>query len=561
MLIAAASASIEQFLENDRPEVLALNGVWGTGKTHFWHKTAVEAKQSLHPAFKRYAYVSLFGLTSIEDLKTAIFEVLIDRASIGEPLSIDTVIGNTAGAVESLSRSLFKFVKDSAPVNLGPALKSTAFATVRNSLICIDDFERKSHQLSIADVMGLVSYLKEQRNCKIVLIYDQGRFPNRDDLDAYARLREKVIDVGIEYAPSAQQCFDAVFDASFPYRVTLQQACDFFPIRNIRTLKRVRRAAEAVLPLLDHHGGSICKRACRMLVLFHVCQYEPAAHVPKLDDLRDFGHDLRGDRQRDTPWQEMLMEYRFDRLDGMSNALLNLVEKGFFSSEALKEFADSLVKKNEAMEAVAAYRSGWSGFRNSFRVSEQALLDRQMDLFEACASALSADDLNEFVHLCRDLDRPQTATKLIKTYIAQNARRRLATTLDPDQFQRAIDEELRDRFLDPGAQAQERSLAEVFESMSLGHALSLPDHITLSLASDEEIHRVIAEYEGDNLRLCIHRCLELTSTTDHLDISAKVKRALIRLADESRLNRLRVLSMHIDGLHLAPPSEETTPRI
>ena len=49
-----------------------------------------------------------------------------------------------------------------------PALLS--FLTIRDQIVCIDDLERRGQRLAVGGVLGLVSFLREQRACKVVLI-------------------------------------------------------------------------------------------------------------------------------------------------------------------------------------------------------------------------------------------------------------------------------------------------------------------------------------------------------------------------------------------------------
>jgi hypothetical protein len=50
--------------------------------------------------------------------------------------------------------------------DLWPAIQSVSFYSLRKAIICIDDFERKGKNLDAQDIMGLVSFLKEQKNAK-----------------------------------------------------------------------------------------------------------------------------------------------------------------------------------------------------------------------------------------------------------------------------------------------------------------------------------------------------------------------------------------------------------
>lgn len=72
---------------------------------------------------------------------------------------------------------------------------------VRDQLVCFDDLERRGDGLRPKDVLGLISFLREQRNCKVVLIL------NDEAMDDAARAEfethlEKVVDVSLVYEPS-----------------------------------------------------------------------------------------------------------------------------------------------------------------------------------------------------------------------------------------------------------------------------------------------------------------------------------------------------------------------
>jgi hypothetical protein len=49
---------------------------------------------------------------------------------------------------------------------LGPV----RFSSVKETIVCIADIERRGNSLGDQEVLGLVSALKEQKKCKVVLI-------------------------------------------------------------------------------------------------------------------------------------------------------------------------------------------------------------------------------------------------------------------------------------------------------------------------------------------------------------------------------------------------------
>jgi len=67
-------SEIARFLSTQEPEVLCINGAWGVGKTFMWRSLLEQAIKNKTLKIGRYAYISLFGINSLEGLKHAAFE-------------------------------------------------------------------------------------------------------------------------------------------------------------------------------------------------------------------------------------------------------------------------------------------------------------------------------------------------------------------------------------------------------------------------------------------------------------------------------------------------------
>jgi Cdc6-like AAA superfamily ATPase len=75
-------STVKNFLSNDNPELIILKGKWGVGKTFFWQdllKKGVskgdlfkKPADKIQLALNHYAYISLFGIESIGELKEKI---------------------------------------------------------------------------------------------------------------------------------------------------------------------------------------------------------------------------------------------------------------------------------------------------------------------------------------------------------------------------------------------------------------------------------------------------------------------------------------------------------
>ena len=173
-----------KLIETEKPCAIALTGEWGVGKTQFWNNF----KKKYHDQFKlrKYAYVSLFGIDSLESLK---YEIAVkthkadqseDRMQGAKLLfnkALDTV---DLSSIEGKGLSL----------NIGKSLITSALSSlVSNTVICIDDVERISDSLSLKDVMGLVNDLNLEKNCQVIIILHDAKASEQ-----FQEYKEKVLD-------------------------------------------------------------------------------------------------------------------------------------------------------------------------------------------------------------------------------------------------------------------------------------------------------------------------------------------------------------------------------
>jgi len=229
---------ISSFLHSDKAEVLAIRGHWGVGKTFFWNKFLLErSKVPSAISSDKYAYVSLFGLNNLEALKFAIFENTVSNSLIGKETSLETFSKNVDGISGSLSRKALNAVFSLKPLKgFSAAMESVAWLSVRKTLICVDDLERKGSNLSLKDTLGLISYLKENRGCKFVLLLND----NEEGLDEYSRYREKVVDIELTFAPSAEECASIAISPTTLGLKILKEFSILAGVSNIRTIPYLR---------------------------------------------------------------------------------------------------------------------------------------------------------------------------------------------------------------------------------------------------------------------------------------------------------------------------------
>ena len=72
MSLPLIKSEIERFLEDKKPTVLCITGAWGVGKTFAWNRYLKDAQTREAIGLEHYAYVSLFGNNSLDELKLRI---------------------------------------------------------------------------------------------------------------------------------------------------------------------------------------------------------------------------------------------------------------------------------------------------------------------------------------------------------------------------------------------------------------------------------------------------------------------------------------------------------
>lgn len=193
---------------NNKGMAIAITGSWGVGKTFFWNnfiESRVKeekntrntyhyklASLSDHKAIfnKKYAYVSLFGVESLGDLKTQIYTQLSGHHFSAKDQPKFEVPRWMKAIASGLKDEKFSQWGFSASMRFFDAM---LFTQIKDAIICFDDFERMSNKLDIKDVMGLANQLKLEKNCQVILILDETKTEG-ENKNKYAEYKEKLID-------------------------------------------------------------------------------------------------------------------------------------------------------------------------------------------------------------------------------------------------------------------------------------------------------------------------------------------------------------------------------
>lgn len=219
---------LKELFKQDTALGIALNGKWGVGKTFFWNKFVEDNLSD-----KKTAYISLFGKESISD---------IERKIIFQISTTSKYISSAKDKIKDLKTTFGSKDDDinlgitGSILNIGMSLfEKKDFEDV---IVCFDDFERISDNLKLKDVLGLISELKEQKNCHIVMILNKDELKD-DDLSKY---KDKIVDFDFNYEPSPEESFLLIKDSLKAFKDYPLEYFQKHNINNIRVMKRVINA-------------------------------------------------------------------------------------------------------------------------------------------------------------------------------------------------------------------------------------------------------------------------------------------------------------------------------
>jgi hypothetical protein len=418
-------------------------------------------------------------------------------------------------------------------------------------LICVDDVERKGDSLLMKDVLGLISFLKEERNCKVALIFSDANLTN-DGKEAYPLFREKVVDVEVKFSPTPTEAADIAFDKADSIDTQLSTFTKALKISNIRILKRIQKAACIAVPLLRDFDPRITHASLQALALFGWSYYshKQDGKIPSWEYVTAFGYHLGGKKtEQQTGWDAMLQEYNFKATDELDVALSSLIENGFIDEELVRKEAEKLNQQIIATQSIEAVSEAWNLF-STFNGTEEEVVTTFETSLKKHVQYVSPLNLNAVVRLLRDLNRNELANKLIDFYIVERGKDKEIFDISENLLSWGAkpDEELARKFnLHLAALEKTPTIESVFAHLAeqQGWGWSPAQGEVLASATPDDFYRIFKSATRKTLPSYIKASLQYgrldaVATEQQREISKKAMEALLRIGKQSALNKVRL---------------------
>jgi hypothetical protein len=140
------SKFLDYYIELPNPQyAVLLKGKWGSGKTHFIN----EYKDKLKKNKQRYIYVSLYGVTSYDEIETKFLQAT-NPSIFNEKTIFASKLANA-------------FINEKIKGSLTEIKKSLSSLNAKERILIFDDLERCSIKIALLNINLIKSYLLQMK--------------------------------------------------------------------------------------------------------------------------------------------------------------------------------------------------------------------------------------------------------------------------------------------------------------------------------------------------------------------------------------------------------------
>jgi hypothetical protein len=186
------------------PEYAVLiKGLWGTGKTWFIQ----DCLKKLQIEGQEHLYISLYGVTSVDDIESEFFRLL-------HPWLSSKTVNLIGKLAKGFLKATIKFDIDSdgkpdGTLTIGVPNEKLfkSLNSAENKMIVFDDVERCA--IPICHLLGYINKFVEHCGFKVILVANENEIIEREkkdesNLNAYRRIKEKLIGKTFEIVPEIE---------------------------------------------------------------------------------------------------------------------------------------------------------------------------------------------------------------------------------------------------------------------------------------------------------------------------------------------------------------------
>lgn len=547
----AIEKTVKDVLSSPVSEVLSIKGAWGVGKTYWWKS---KFRSLIKPGrFDRYSYVSLFGVENLKDLEFKIFQEAVALEGTKVQQKSNKYISRLVPKISECFRRRFKTVEEIEVVKKYlPDLKAIALSKVNNYLICLDDFERKGKELGSDKVMGLISYLKEEKDCTVVLILNEDEIDKMEDGDKnyYYKYKEKVIGVEVKFEMIPEDAAMIALSTRIMKEYITKYVCKI-GVTNIRIIQKIDRISGLLEPCLNGYDHIVIDAIARTTVILCWSYYTKDLEVPNFEFILRFYTEktyfsYKGLSVEEKEWCEKIDACGVDSLNEVDFEIVKILRKGIFDE---KTFSESLEKTKYVVDARRRKEDLFTAidtFWNCLECNQEEALELLFRKFGDALPVLEMNDLESVVYIYQVLEQEDMVEKCINKYLYMFRTRKDKIDWRGSMYGRYVKNETIKKEFDNNLFGLKptHTLNDVFSKIIQREECDADDIMVLYQSDEGSYLEILAKLRGSGLKIIVLFFVELIErsdvTTEESEIHNKAISALKTLAGQCKINEVRL---------------------
>jgi hypothetical protein len=404
------------------------------------------------------------------------------------------------------------------------------------------------------DVLGLASMLKEQRDCKVVLLLNDEKLDEADKEELQRQL-EKVVDVSLVFEPFPEEAVAIAFAKGTDVNKKLRERITKLEITNIRVIKKIERLAERLFELLSPFRDEIGENGIHAVVLGGWSVLQPD-NAPPVSFLKQYNSLLSAMRAKEgekpaneQAWEAAIERYGWSRTDELDLAVFEGTVVGCFDEKKISEVAEKTQAEFNNNKENSVFSKAWKRYHQSFVVDDNEVLDGLYEGAKQSMPSISLLNLNATNKLLREFGRDEQADELVGLYVAQ-------PNLNPDW----LDEDLimwGNEEVDPGLSeafstlkanmVDDRDPKDVLVAMVTNRSWNDADIILLAQQGAENFEKIFESIDSPNLSAVVKFAISLGTMEgeNHILLGLAVNEGLRRIARKSPLRKRRIENLGV----------------
>lgn len=362
MSLCKTKQHLTELLDDPDNRVIALSGKWGTGKSHLWRQLQAESSNT---AIREALYVSLFGLTSMVQVKEKIV-LSWNSQPMDTPKWRHKLLRWIPGKLLWQGGKTILPMIHSGFSTLGEAVLLAMPLVLKKRVVVFDDIERKHQSLDIDELLGFIDEFSQRHETRIVLILNSDKLTDKFNWD---NLREKVVDHEIQLQTTPREAFNiALCMNPTLHSEQIRQAIETCSVTNIRVICKVIKTLNRILGDGNQLSPDVLSRLVPSTVLLSVIHFRGMDDGPDFDFVLNIGavdssHGTGGTEEpashadKTSRWRRLLQELSIYGCDDYEYLVTEFLESGMLELSDVEKVIRRYRVEAELLRATTAFQA------------------------------------------------------------------------------------------------------------------------------------------------------------------------------------------------------------